>query len=397
MARLRLLAQSILLLFACTVTGNLNGAAPPQPFLNGPQAAAVTYFKKLNQDIRVVRGVGGVPETSLVDPHLGTIDKDLRYAQALYSLPNVVSVRVHSFDRDDLDIRLPQLARLKSLKRLDIAGGRFGKAGLAALTRMRGLEVLLVEDSDLTDEGLDAITKAMPGLRKLDISHCHLTSTGYRCLTRLKRLRSLRVWDDGFRSAELRYVPRDTLEDLDVATSRLDDSAGPLLSRFTKLRHLNLGHTRVTGAILLHLAKLKALTDLRLYGTAIGDKGLKGLAGHKNIESLSLEGAFKVGPAVFEVLPTLPRLKYVSLPECRMTQRAVRALLRCRRLEEIEARSAACDDHGLRALVSLPRLKCIWVDAPPTSVDALKRCLRRYPRLELRAYINGVEEWIPSP
>jgi hypothetical protein len=376
------------------------GAAPPKPVLTRAQADAAAYFRGRNdwRYFRVVRGIGGRPETALIAPHLSLIQDDPRYMQAFLSLPNIVSVQVGPSDVDDLDVHLPLLARLKSLRHLEIERGRLGKPALAALARMRGLDTLLAYGSDLNDKGLDLITKALPGLQRLDIGGCSMTEKGFRHLARLKRLRSVRLMSDAFKSAHLKYLSRDTLEELDLAGCKVDDRAGPLLSKFSRLRSLALCNNRITGAIMPHLARIKGLSSLGLQYADIGDAGLKSLAGHKRLEKLNLMEV-KLSPAALSVLPTLSRLRVLVMSNTWWTQRVVRTLVRCRRLEELDTGRTWyrhtgekdkpgrwCDDHGLRALASLPRLKRIDVRSPPVTDATIKQCLKCYPALDIRAW-----------
>ncbi len=83
------------------------------------------------------------------------------------------------------DASLPTLARMESLRELDLSGCPVTDAGLGALRGHRRLERLWLTDTPISDASLDLLL-SLPKLQFLELSETAVTATG---LERLKRAR----------------------------------------------------------------------------------------------------------------------------------------------------------------------------------------------------------------
>jgi hypothetical protein len=356
------------------------------------QAAAVAYFKKLNQRICLIRTKEGAVSTELFGLDLRMVKEDRQFAKEFFALPMIVSIHTSAYE---LDCYLPELTRLKSLRHLEAERGRIGNRSLAALAKMGQLRTLRIPGSDIDDEDLAVIIRSLPHLRWLDISDCRLSGKGFRHLAQLKRLQTLVVGCQGFRSEHLKYLSQDSVEYLDLSNSGVDDRAGPFLRKFVSLRSLDLTNTDITEAIIPSLAGIRHFSYLSLRSCHVLAAALPRISALKALETLDLRG-IALTPESLSALPALSRLRTLLLPECPMTQELVRTLLRCRALEQLYTQGTRCDDHGLRALASLPRLRWIDVDLPPVTLPVLSRCLTKYKSLTIRGWSGGrpkIWEW----
>lgn len=71
------------------------------------------------------------------------------------------------------------LGDLKKLQRLNLDDGQFIHAGLSPLCNLRGLEELAVRDTNFDDDDARQL-RALPNLRRLDITNTQLTTAGVK-------------------------------------------------------------------------------------------------------------------------------------------------------------------------------------------------------------------------
>ncbi len=159
------------------------------------------------------------------------------------------------------DAGLKELAGLKNLQALYLAGTQVTDAGLKELAGRKSLQTLDVRGTKVTDVGLKELA-GLQSLQSLYLTDCQVTDVG---LKELAGLKSLQV--------------------------------------------LNLGNTKVTGAGLKELAGLKSLQALYLYDTAVTDAGLKDLAALKSLQMLNLAHCSGVTDAALKDLAALKSLK----------------------------------------------------------------------------------------
>lgn len=109
--------------------------------------------------------------------------------------------------------------------------------------------------------------------------------------------------------------PLPALTSLSLLSSRLADRGCRLLARATPaLQHLQLGSAAVTDAGLKSLAKLSALTSLKLEGCQASDHGLAYVASLPRLQQLQLDNCWLLSEeGVRQLLARLPRLESLQL------------------------------------------------------------------------------------
>jgi len=112
----------------------------------------------------------------------------------------------------------------------------------------------------------------------------------------------------------------------------LTDRDLAFLSKFTKLRGLELDGTQITDAGLVYLKKLESLTHLNLNKTNIGDAGLIQLKKHKQLRGLNLKGTGITNDGLVH-LRGLKRLEALNLCNTRI---ADEGLIHLKELESLE-------------------------------------------------------------
>jgi len=110
---------------------------------------------------------------------------------------------------------------------------------------------------------------------------------------------------------------------VNLARTRVSDVALAPLSELAQLRILSLDETAVGNAGLKHVAGLRHLEELRLCNTAATDTGLQCLSGFSSLRIVDLMGT-KVSDRGLMHLAGLPNLIQVRLVDTHVTEQGVR-------------------------------------------------------------------------
>jgi hypothetical protein len=184
---------------------------------------------------------------------------------------------------------------------------KFDDAALARLATKYGdrIGALQLTDTGVTDDGLRHL-KRFGNLRHLDLSS--------RAPAGLKAKRSAPITDAGMARLDLRNLVSLNLYGLPITDAGLKS-----LPDLPSLTMLQLIETKVQGPGLSRLVAFRNLSSLHLNGSAVTDKGLSHLAGASSLMVLSLDGMPPLTGAGLKHVITLPRLGYLSIRGCRVS------------------------------------------------------------------------------
>lgn len=113
---------------------------------------------------------------------------------------------------------------------------------------------------------------------------------------------------------------------------------------------------QMTDAMLADVRRVERLARLDLSGSkAVGDEGVRALAGHPALRLLRLGGT-AITDRALEVLRTLPALESISLWGTRVTDAGMDALRPCETLQSVDLGGTAVGDAAVRALAGKPHL-----------------------------------------
>jgi len=367
----------------------------------------------------------------------GGVDEDaLERVAALRGL-----VRL-GLDRQKADVDLGPLVGLRSLAALSLVyWKKLGREAAHTLARIPSLVDLDLSSCDkLRDDGVVALARGCPELRRLSVASCDKVADGaLEALGGLKKLRDLNlhlcrgVTAAGVGAVAGAPLERLTLEGIctsDVAralrpaaatlrelrasgvssqTERLDAGGVEALADLGRLERLDLSQHSLEDAALKPLARLERLAELRLSFNDLEGAGLKTLAGLP-LRSLNLLGmhALRKMPTL---PPTLERLAFSS-GHGFMADDLLKVLGRCLALRELAYSSArglsaagvahlppslesldlshgVTDDAALAAVVELPALRELNLASSPRLTSAGTTALARAPALR-RLTINAV-------
>lgn len=162
-------------------------------------------------------------------------------------------------------------------------------------------------DDQLLDDKKIANLARISSIRRLNLAHTDTTDEGVKALTALKKLTSLNISSTMITAQSAKYISTlSELNHLDLAKNSLDDSIGKELSKLTRMDDLGLKATKISDACVYEVVKMKTITQLKLGSNAgITDRGIAKLVALKNLKFLDVADT-KVTPEGLEVLKSLP-------------------------------------------------------------------------------------------
>ena len=196
-------------------------------------------------------------------------------------------------------------------------GAEITDESLKHLTALRQLRSLLLNETAITDAGLETVGQLVT-LHNLDLRGCRVSNEGLTHLSGLRDLRALRLsGSNGATTVDDAGLPHiaglkqlkvlaldflwvseeglsqlaglEQLEELYLAKTLVGDESLALLNHFPRLRKPAISQTQVTSAGLEHLAGLTALEDLDLSeDSQIFDEGMSHLSGLTALKRLNL-------------------------------------------------------------------------------------------------------------
>jgi len=208
--------------------------------------------------------------------------------------------RPHLTDDDFLRI----VKWMPSLDNLHLRSAVFPKASLQHLTRLGNLTSLSLPFTGYQDEGLEnadmTLLSKLKSLKSLNLMGTEITDEGLKAISELKNLERLNLkscWIDGHGLQHL--VQLKNLKDLD-------------LGRITRGRGIE-------NEGFVHLGKMTKLEKLSLrHCERFSPKSLDQLKGLKNLKAIDLYYAFASRDDTSGALPALARLQK-ALPTCKFT------------------------------------------------------------------------------
>jgi uncharacterized protein (TIGR02996 family) len=293
---------------------------------------------------------------------------------------------------------------LAQLRELDLSGTQIGLAGLRALVdspRAAGLETLNLQYEEIGPEGAAALAKArhIQSLQKLNLHTNGLGDTGLREIVRAVHWENLRELNLSFN---------------EISDTGVEDLArSPHWPRLTSLRLIDEGITDAGAAALPDSEVLTALilwsknigprgvrplaersfprlNELCMWGTPLGDEGLRHILGSawmSHLTELRLEEDTEVtaeGARALAACPSVGRLTVLELSGNPIGDEGVAALAGSpwlSRLRRLDLAGGAFGEAGAMALAASPYLHHIQSmnicgnDFPSTgpAADALRR------------------------
>ena len=270
------------------------------------------------------------------------------------------------------DAGLAEVAKLKSLRKLDFVGDKITGAGLGHLAKLPLLEELKLAGDRINDRDLVHIAR-LPHLRCLILSG-NFTDAGLVLLQGAPSLIDLDikglqdVTDAGLEP--ISNIP--TLESINLYWNRnITDKGMGYLKKLPALRELNINFSKVTDIGLAHLKQVKTLESLILPDEDITDKGLADLSQLSELKKLDVGG--NIGDVGLGHLAKLSKLRNLHVCGKSITDEGIRQIACLPELRELNIGGCpGLTGEGIRQLGRLPNLGVLDIDGcPKLSANAL--------------------------
>jgi hypothetical protein len=218
-----------------------------------------------------------------------------------------------------------------------------------------------------------------------------------RIKERLEDLRSLRnvdlatcrgVSDRGL--AQLRHINR--LQSLDLRKTSVTSSGLAALSDMSELEQLRVGTLRVgtlgsgpsvmNDDCLEHLAAIRGLRSLDLWGAGFSDAGLEKLEGLQNLRHLWLQST-RVTDQGLRHLRHLSNLEVLALESCDVSDAGLRQLTPLRHLKRLYLSGTKVSDAGLMHLAELRQLEKVALQRTQATAEGRAQLQTLLPNCEV--------------
>lgn len=297
--------------------------------------------------------------------------------------------KLPSYDITDAD--LTQLSTTPeaglSIQKIDLTGNRHVTGtGLSQLSALKNLTSLTLTSSDLTPESLSTIG-SLQSLKELRIASTKADDSVVSTISSISHLQSLDLSGTMITaSAGASLGQLMELSVLKLGSTAADDQLITSL-RSLPLRELWLEKTRVTGAGIEEILKIKSLEQLcvddnnipgvawkgasrsnlkslSVAGTPFGIEGFQAIKGMDSLESLNVYGAGLVEHKAADVFGSFPKLRILNAGSNAVTDVGMFEFFKgLKNVEELYLGSnRAISDRGLAALVGLKKLRLLDVN-----------------------------------
>lgn len=210
----------------------------------------------------------------------------------------------------------------------EIVPGGYGKVILGSteitdkacvmLAQLPTLIELDIEDTDITDAGLQALaaSKTLATINLRDVKK--VTDDGVIALTKLPRLSGLYLGHTRVSDKALEAIGNcPKIDRLGFVKDKITDDGMKYLCNLPNLIGIDLSETEVTAEGLKHLPVDKLMV-LNLQGTQIGGKDLTVISRFHNLRELNLSGC-TIGDANFSEIFKLTKLAKLNIQQCPVT------------------------------------------------------------------------------
>ena len=287
-------------------------------------------------------------------------------------------------------VELGQLGRIKTLRFNSDRITDDGLRVLGTLKNMQSLEHLDLRYIRLTDAGLPELQK-LKGLKRLQLDEAKVTAEGLKGLAGMN-LEYLTVprhcWTDMGLKNYLAASPRPT--ELILSSTKITDAGLQPLTGVNSLRFLFLGGTGIGDEGLKAAAECTELIKLSVAYTKATDAGMKQLNGLPNLEWLSISGT-TITVASLKELKSPEKLTTLYLNDMNVSDQDLKVLARFKNLKELLLSRTKVTDAGMKELLALKSLRTLYQNESPGITDAGMQVFARMPQLlDLKLDKTGV-------
>jgi len=311
------------------------------------------------------------------------------------------------------DAAFAEVVRLTGLKKLSLSGGSLTGESLQKLETLTLLEELSLIDTITSDSDLASLCQKLKKLRRLTLRRLNnLSDQGLEAFHTLKELRNLALLNLSIGEAGLDTVSSlSSLRALDLrGCNQLRPEDYQLLAKMTALTDLKIGGASVNAEVLRMIASLPNLTSLTVEDTSVSvevweelftnpqwtekmtslafarvnslnDRVLEKLSGFKKLKTLSLRALFVRGSFVANLAPDSPlltNLHTLGMTKNYATPEEILQLKRFKNLKKLDFSATLMTLEKVEALCTLDQIEvlvlidCQLTDEMREKLDSLE-------------------------
>lgn len=276
---------------------------------------------------------------------------------SLNQIKGLMQLREVIFEGSTFNDKSPLYFKDLPVERFSCTCRRLGDYGLRSLRHSDGIRHLELRETDITGAGLEILGE-LAHLESLVLLDRDIGEEGLGHLAALSKLKLLElsgpIEDPGL--AGLSGLVG--LETLRLSHPELDDRVASQLQALTRLRWLDLSGTQISDEGLLAMASMTGLRTLHLDRTRVTNRGLAHLAGLSELEELSLQSTDVVDEGVVH-LAGLGKLHTLRLDRTLITDAAIDTLVKLQGLRRLNLAHTVVTGQGVARLRSLPELEVL--------------------------------------
>ena len=210
------------------------------------------------------------------------------------------------------------------------------------LRDLKGIEILNLNETNISDHGLINIIKNQPHLLRLGIGKCgKITEKGVQAIWSLPKLQALdlggncSLTDEGLQGIH----QAKNLRSLNIEQTWISDKGLREVAKLPDLQSLNLRNNvneEFTNSGLKHLAGLRKLKKLWLKDNNHTDAGLRHLQNLKHLEEISLTEKMTVH-GLRKLVSHVKQIRVLDISNCKWSEHDYKILSECSNLEYLTA------------------------------------------------------------
>lgn len=284
------------------------------------------------------------------------------------------------------DSALADLKDRIDVKALDLSGSKISNAALKGCAHLPLVRVDLDGCSKITDRVLDEIKPDF--LEELSLNKTGFRASGISRLSKYVKLRVLNLGKDEIGNSSLDSIGKlKDLSELDLSYNPISDSVFPVASRLPNLQRLNLYATKITGKDAHLLTNLKHLTRLDVSDTKFTDVALEQIQTLPLMEFEAFNSA--ITDSAIKSIAKLKDLRQVGLQNVVLSHDSVKKLASLP-LNRLILYQCNLDDSDLKTLAQCKTLKELHISGNPKITVEGVRSLTSLPLRELSLVHNAI-------
>lgn len=252
-----------------------------------------------------------------------------------------------------------QLASLESLKSLTLVSSELSPADLSLVGNVHSLNELILSATKADDTVIHSLA-AIPNLQILDLSGTPITAAAGASLSKMQQLRELKLVDTATDDQFIGLITSLPLQTLRLSRTRVTGAAVPELLRMKSLEFLSVEYNGIPGIAWKGASKAN-LKELSVGETPFGLEGLDAIKGMDSLEILNIYNTGLVEHKAANVFRSFPKLRVLNAGGNAVSDAGVEVFFKgLKNLEELYlGGNKYITDQGLASLTGLKKLQLL--------------------------------------